>query len=384
MDLEKKLADIQDRLIKAVQESQTTEIKALKEEIEALKAEARRPKVNTADAPEGLKEVVQKITSPENMKKILGKERLNLELGEDPWVLAQKSVTYNPGNQTVSGDIRNVLAVTNRPGMILLPTRPPSIVDLIPTIPTTSEFIAYVRETASTNNAAYVADAGTKPESAVGAQVERAMIETVAHIIKVPLQLASDVNMFQAFLEMRLVDMLRLAREEAYLYGNGSTPNIRGITNFSGIQTLTQESTWNRIDTIRQALNKLEISYYPWADAIMLHPNDVVKMELLKDGENRYLWPTFGSFASGYNNKSLFGVPIISTTLITEGTFLVGNFSRGVTRYLRQDVTIDIAYENEDDFKKNLMCIRVESRECLVPEDPNCFVLGTFLGAGYD
>jgi HK97 family phage major capsid protein len=107
-------------------------------------------------------------------------------------------------------------------------------------------------------------------------------------------------------------------------------------------------------------------------------------MELLKDAEDRYLWPTFGSWANGVNaQKSLFGVPLVSTTAITEGTFLAGNFAQGATLYQREGVTVKVSFEHLDYFQKNLMMILVESREALVPDDGRCFFLGTFLGGSY-
>lgn len=265
-----------------------------------------------------------------------------------------------------------------------MPLRPPAIRDLLTVVPTTAEFINWVTETGTTNDAAYVNDGSEKPESDVALVVKRQPVETIAHWIQCPLQLASDVPSFQSYLEQRLVDMLRVKSEDAYLYGNGSAPNLLGITAFPGIQTYTQVSGENRIDALRQALNVLEGSYYPWADAIVAHPTDVMRMELLKDSQDRYLWPLFGRWSEGYNSKSLFGVPVIATTAITEGTFLVGNFGRGATLYQRQDVTVDVSFDDRDNFIKNLMTIRCESRECLVPEYPKAFVLGSFLGASYD
>lgn len=388
MDINQKMAELQDKIVEAVKNQNEAQLSELKSEIADLRKEAGRFKVQSEGKSfYGLSEACSKVSACEDLPNLTKSARATarVTIGQNPYDLEKKSITYNPGNQTVSGDMRQVLAATNRPGIIPYRMRPPAIRDLMNVVPTTSEFINYVRETAPTNNAAYVADANTKPESAVATVIERAMIETIAHTLTVPLQLARDVNSLQMFLENKLVTMLRIKSEDAYLYGNGTSPNIRGITNFSGIQTLTQVSGDNRIDTLRKALNKLEVSYYPWGDAIVVHPNDVVKMELVKDAEDRYLWPTFGAWANGVNaTKSLFGVPLISTTAITEGTALVGNFAQGVTLYQREDVTVDFSFEHADYFAKNLMMMRVESRECLVPEDPLAFCLTTFLGGSYD
>ena len=380
-----KFQELQEKLVDAAKKANLEAIESLKSEIDELKKISSRFQLAPAGGVNSLKEAASLIANHPDLSRNLKSRKgsYTVTIPGNPYDLA-KSVTYNPGNQTISGDIRRVLASEDRPGINLLPLRPPAIRDLLTVVPTSAEFINWVAETSTTNDAAYVNDAAEKPESDVALVVKRQPVETIAHWIQVPLQLAADVNSFQSYLEQRLVDMLRVKSEDAYLYGNGSAPNLLGITAFPGIQTYSQVTGENRIDAIRQALNVLEGTYYPWADAIVCHPTDIMRMELLKDSQDRYLWPLFGRWSEGYNNKSLFGVPVVSTTALTEGTFLVGNFKYGATLYQRQDVTVDVSMDDRDNFIKNLMTIRVESRECLVPEYAKAFCLGTFLGASYD
>lgn len=379
-----KFQELQEKLIEGAKSATLAPVSELRSEFEEFRKKASRFAVaENENSTFGLKEATQLIARSKDLAHAYKhKQSYQVEIGKNP--LDLKAVTYNPGNQTVSGDIRQVLAAYQRPGMNLLPVRPPSIRELLTVVPTNAQFINWIEETSYTNAAAPVTQGDDKQESATALIVRRQPMEVLAHVIRVPLQLAEDVPMFENYLEQRLVDMLRVVSEDLYLYGDGTAPNLLGITSFTGIQTYTQTVTENRIDAIRQGLNKLENSWYPWADAILLHPNDVVRMELLKDANDRYLWPTFGRFADGYNSKTLFGVPVISSTCITEGTFLLGNFRQGATLYQRQDVTVDVSFSDRDNFIKNLMTIRCESRECLVPEYPKCFVSGTFLGATYD
>lgn len=396
MDINQKMAELQSQMlasVKAQNESQLSEIKSeladARAEIVELKKQGNRFTVN-ANAEKttwALSDAVSKITqSPELAPALENRKSFRVDIGGNPYDLEKKTITHTgSGNQTISGDVRHVLANLDRPGIIPFRMRPPAIRDLLTVVPTTAEYINYVRETANTNNTAWVAMGNTKPESALTLQVERSMVETIATVITCPLQLASDINAFQSFLTNKLTAMLRVTSEDSYLYGTGTTPSILGITNFPNIQSGLQDADDNRIDTIRKGLNALEVSFYPWGDNIIVHPNDIVKMELLKDNENRYLWPTFGSWATGVNApKALFGVPIVSTTAIDEGTFLVGNFAQGATLYQRENVIVKVSFEHLDYFQKNLMMLLVESREAMVPEDGRCFYLGTFLGGIYD
>ncbi len=395
MDINQKMAEVQDKILAAVKTQNESQLSEIKAELAGLKAEnaelvklSNRFQVQAAPTPVwGLADAVSKITCSDKLASALAdRKSFSVDIGGNPYDLEKKTITHDgAGDQTISGDARRVLASLDRPGIIPFRLRPPAIRDLLSVVPTTAEFINYVRETANTNAAAYVAMGNEKPESALTLTVERSMVETIATVITCPLQLASDINAFQAFLTNKLVSMLRVESEDAYLYGNGSTPNILGITNFPNIQSLLQAGTDNRIDTLRKALNALETSFYPWGDNIVVNPNDVCKMELLKDAEDRYLWPTFGAWATGVNApKALFGIPLISTMAMTEGTFLVGNFAQGATLYQRENVTVKVSFEHADYFRKNLMMLLVESREAMVPEDGRCFVNGTFLGGSYD
>jgi HK97 family phage major capsid protein len=392
--ISQKMAELEDRMLKSVKAQNDNDMSELKSQYDDLSAsfEDFKKNYNRFQAGEQKSEwalgaAIKKIADPDLLKSALkDRKSFNVDIGGNPYDLEKKTIDHDgSGNQTISGDVRRVLANLDRPGIIPFRMRPPAIRDLLSVVPTTAEYINYVRETANTNNAAWVAMGNTKPESALTLQVERSMVETIATVITCPLQLASDIPAFQAFLANKLVAMLRVASEDSYLYGTGTSPDILGITQFPNIQSGTQTENYNRIDTIRVALNALETSFYPWADNLIIHPNDAMKMELLKDLEGRYLWPIFGSWANGVNaQKSLFGVPVISTTAIDEGTFIAGNFAQGATLYQREAVSVRVSFEHLDYFQKNLMMLLVESREALVPEDGKCFYLGAFLGGDYD
>lgn len=386
MTNEEKMEAMQAKLAEGVLAKAEARIAKLEADIEELNKKSNRLNSGDAAPVNALSSAIQTIVQAPELKTAYdNRGKYTVEIKGNPYDLEKKSIVYSPnGTRTVSDDIRGVLAAQNRPGIIPYRLRPLAIRDLLNVVPTTDKFISYVREIGNTNNAAYVSMANLKPESAMSFQVETAQIETLAHTITCPLQLARDVNAFEAWLTNKMTAMLRIKSETAYLYGSGTSPEIRGITNFANIQTLTQVYPDNRIDTFRKALNKLEVSFYPWADNAILHPNDVMAMELLKDNEDRYLWPVFGSWATGVNaNKSLFGVPIVSTTAITENTALIGNFAQGVTLYQREAVNVRVSFDTLDYFQRNLMMIRVESDECLVPEDAKCFCLTTFLGGTY-
>ncbi len=72
------------------------------------------------------------------------------------------------------------------------------------------------------------------------------------------------------------------------------------------------------------------------------------------------------------------GVPIIPTTLVTAGTFLMGSFDMA-TLYEKGGIMVEVGLD-ADDFTRNLRTIRAEWRGALVTKnnDRTAFVKGTF------
>jgi HK97 family phage major capsid protein len=65
---------------------------------------------------------------------------------------------------------------------------------------------------------------------------------------------------------------------------------------------------------------------------------------------------------------------------MTANSFLVGAFRNGATYYDREMMNVAIATQNEDDFVKNLLTIRAETRGALAVKMPEAFVTGNFNG----
>jgi hypothetical protein len=52
------------------------------------------------------------------------------------------------------------------------------------------------------------------------------------------------------------------------------------------------------------------------------------------------------------------------------GSFIVGLFAQSTILFLREVLTIEIAFQNEDDFVRNLICLRGELRSGLAVPVP--------------
>ena len=61
----------------------------------------------------------------------------------------------------------------------------------------------------------------------------------------------------------------------------------------------------------------------------------------------------------------MWSIPVVLSPSLAAGTFLVGAFQQGKILLSREALTVVVAYQNEDDFVKNLATIRGEERAAL-------------------
>jgi len=110
--------------------------------------------------------------------------------------------------------------------------------------------------------------------------------------------------------------------------------------------------------------------------AILMHPSDLTSLMLQKVSatDKRYVDMLFEIGRLG----TLRGIPIVQTTLVTQGEYLLGYFP--YSELLQKGgVQIDIGY-NGNDFSQNFKTVRVEWRgvHFIQHNDRPAFVKGVF------
>jgi HK97 family phage major capsid protein len=275
---------------------------------------------------------------------------------------------------SATGSGGDLVPAERRAGVIALPERQLTIRDLIAPGQTTSNSYEYVRESGFTNNAAPVAENTAKPYSDITFELENAPVRTIAHLFKASRQILDDAAALQSIIDARARYGLRLVEEAQLLFGNGTGANLGGIVPLAqeyaapgGVVVVGEQ----RIDRLRLALLQAELAEYP-SDGIVLNPIDWALIELLKDGEGRYL---IGQ-PQGNMPATLWRRPVVATQAMPQNDFLVGAFQLGAQILDRMDVEILISTENADDFEKNMVTIRAEERLAFAVYRAEAFVTG--------
>ena len=116
-------------------------------------------------------------------------------------------------------------------------------------------------------------------------------------------------------------------------------------------------------------------------DAVVINPADLQTLLLAKDGGNsgQYLMggPAYAPYGNGAYGAYLpiWGMKVVASSKITAGTAIVGAFKDGASLVSKQDegFRVEVANQNEDDFVKNMITVRIEERVLEAVRVPGAF-----------
>lgn len=246
--------------------------------------------------------------------------------------------------------------------LLTLPRRPLMMRDIITNGSTTSDTVEYVRQTSETNNAAPVAEAtatsgasGAKPESAIAFEKVTATVKTIAHWIPATTRALSDAGQLRTLIDAFLRAGLEQELEDQMVTGDGTGENFTGLETISGV--LTQAFATDLLTTTRRARTNLRVNGRVQPSAYLFHPNDWEDIDLLQDNEARYFYG--GPAAMG--TPRLWGVPVIESEAVTEGTAWLGDF-KYLVLWDREQASIQVSNSHSDFFIRNMVAILAEMR----------------------
>ncbi|RVG20289.1 phage major capsid protein [Sinorhizobium meliloti] len=253
-----------------------------------------------------------------------------------------------------------------------LPRRRMTIRALLAQGNTSSNAIEYDKEKGFTNAAAPVAEGAAKPQSEIQYEEATAPVRTIAHWMRASVQILADAPGLRSIIDNRLRYGLAYVEESQLLNGSGVGQNLEGLvtvaTPFAAPGGLV---AGQMIDTVRLGMLQVALAEYP-PNGVVLNPIDWAFIEMLKDGDGRYL---IGN-PQGTLSPTLWGLPVVATQAMGEDKFLVGAFDLAAQIFDRQDATVEVSTEDQDNFVKNKVTIRAEERLALAIYREEALVYG--------
>lgn len=263
-------------------------------------------------------------------------------------------------------------------GIVAPPERRFTIRDLIAKGRTTAGSIEYARETGFTNNADVVSEGATKPYSDITFDMVNAPVRTIAHMFKASRQIMDDAPGLASYLDRRGTYGLKLREEQQVFFGDGTGQNLDGIVpQATAYDTSRTASGDQDLDILLHAISQAEEAELP-ASGIVLSVRDWRRILGIKDGDGRYL--SDGPF--GTTAPRIWDLPVYPTNTFSPGQFLTGAFQDGAQIFDRLDVEVLLSTENDDDFERNLVSLRIEQRLALATYRPEAFITGDLYQSG--
>lgn len=346
--------------------SQITEKLKSLESIDAIKTEV----ASLQTTVNALKEKGQSQDEPKTLRKSLEENiaKLKAMKGGDlkEYVNIKAAATITRPTNITGANASRLPVPEYMPGMVAVPEKSPSIVQVVDYSGTSNATIIWSDEANKEGDAEFIAEGEIKPLHDFEIQPKVSNAKKVAVAIKVSKEMLEDIDFMEAEIRGKLEKRVRLKVDEKVFNGDeGTNPDeFDGITQYAAAfvagPLALSVVTPNNSDAIRACVSQIEISsdtdrsFSP--NYVFMHPGDVALMDLQKGADGHYVLPPFSS-ADG---RRVYGLQVIASTRIPAGYVLVGDFTKSKVReYKGFEVTV--GFEN-DDFRKNLVTLLGEMR----------------------
>lgn len=245
-----------------------------------------------------------------------------------------------------------------------LPHRPLKLRDLISTGTTDSDKVEFIQVTGRTNAAgmlsqpATVAGAVTKPESALAFARVDTLVKIIATWFPATRQIVRHATEIMDVLNQDLPYLLEDKLEYEMISGDGTGDNLLGILNTSGltVQALDAGSPYPILRTLRKAKTKAQVTGLVEPTAYLMNPNDQETVDLLVDGQNRFL---FGGPVGDDGQSRIWNLPVVTSVAMPAGSALTGDFKQAKL-WDRDQAQIFMSDSHGNFFLQNLIAILAE------------------------
>ena len=259
---------------------------------------------------------------------------------------------------------------------------PNPALDLVDSINTDQTTYYFLQESA-TNNAAEKAEAAAAPEDAFSYTAVTAPVRKFITTLPITAELLEDQAGARAYFDGRLANHVMQRLEKQFLVGGGVAPDIKGLTQQTGINTITYTAgaypatAGGKLRTILQGIKDIEVNGKLAPDAILMSPAAYEALAGQVDGNNNFM---LGASAQS-GSPTIWGLPIVKSSQIggavsTTIDVVVGKFggSLAANHVFRRVMELQISDSAADgDFGKDILTVKASLRYALAVYKPQAF-----------
>lgn len=288
------------------------------------------------------------------------------------------------GTMTISDNVSggNIPVEDRIEGLNTIPSRQVRLLDVMSKRSTSSNVVSWVYQANKDGAAGQTAEGVTKNQIDYDLIVANETIKKTTAYIKVSTEMLDDIDWIESEIRNELGRELLKAVESTTYSGNGVGQSHNGLitvaSSFTAGAMAGTVDNANEVDVLASAATQIAINQEGDAvpNYIFMNPIDVFKMKTLKVSatDKRYV----ERVAMVGSTLTMDGIPIIESTLITAGDYLIADFNKCLS-VQRSAVRYDIGLD-ADDFTKNLRTILAEWRGATIVKnnDRSALIYGEF------
>ena len=250
-------------------------------------------------------------------------------------------------------------------GVGQIATRQTLMKSLFPVQPIATEYLKYNDQETIVRDAKNVAGCATSTHlSKITWQVRTLQISKVRDFVDICVDMIDDATFVAGEIQSLVSTDVALKVDEQLLLGTGVYPELNSVsavasTFGAGSYALAiQDATL--IDLIK--VGAAQISDFGqnnkfMANTVLLNPVDAMKMQLLKNADGNYMVPNWIT-SDGVNIGSM---RVIANQLVPANEAYIFDSSKG-TIFQRRGATVELAFENRENFEKELVTVKAYER----------------------
>ena len=255
------------------------------------------------------------------------------------------------------------------------PLRPIHLRDLLRTSTIEQNGVfKFAKKTGSEGGAAIQTEGSAKAQVDYDFTISEVTPKTIAAYAKISKQMLQRLTWLQSFVSTQMLNDL-LDIEDTNLYDHAGTSAFAGL--YESASTYTPSGTVvigsNRWDKLANSIAQLKAARFS-PSVILVNPIDEMELLINKESSAGYSHP---ALLLG-QRMSIAGVPIVSTDIVTAGTFLTADLNRAAELLFEDNIMTEFAYEDGDNFTKNLVTVRVEESVALPIYYTTAMLKGSF------
>ena len=296
--------------------------------------------------------------------------------GKASFEIDMKAVGTISRSASITGDIPQADRMA---GVNLIATRAPRLLDFMTPMSTDRQKVEWVYEVAGEGDAGQTAEGTAKNQLDIDYAVGSESIVKTTAFVKATTEMLEDWGELEGLINGDLSKRILRKVEEGAFDGNGTAPNLRGITTvataFAAASGLGEDSVDNAniADAIVSAITQIQLAEHDVANlTVFLNPATLNLLRAIKVSATDKRYVDRLQFIGG--SASIDGIQIVPTTLVGADECLVGDFSKAQL-VQRQGLRFEIG-EDADDFTTNRKTLLAEWRGAVVVKnnDRSCFV----------